>query len=96
MQIAFPRSGAKAEEEAYSTLMSAVRVAVEWNDKDLKQLWSLNDFSGALKVRQSPIGLLYIPSALVLNFKTCLEAGGEVQAHFKCPPPTLEDYLNDE
>ena len=51
MQIAFPRAGATAEEEAYNTRMSAVRVAVEWNYKDLKQLWSLSDFSRGLKVR---------------------------------------------
>ena len=87
MQIAFPRTGATAEEEAYNARMSALGVAVEWNYKDLKHMWSLNDFSQALKVRQSPIGLLYIASALLLKFKTCLEAGGQVQAHFKCPPP---------
>ena len=52
MQVAFPWTGAIVEEEFYNTSMSAsaVRVSVEWNYKDLKQLRSLNDFARALKV----------------------------------------------
>ena len=87
LQVAFPRAGASLERQILNTRMSGVRIAVEWNYKDLKQLWSLNDFPRALKVRQGPIGLIYTASALLINFKTCLEGGGQVQAYFKCPPP---------
>ena len=96
MQVAFPRIWATVEQEIYNTRMSAVRVSVEWSYKDLKQLWSQNDYTRALKVRQAPIGLIYKASALLLNFKTCLEAGGQVQSFFKCAPPTLTQYLNAE
>ena len=73
-----------------------MRVSVEWSYKDLKQLWSLNDYARALKVLQAPIGLIYKASALLLNFKTCLEAGGQVQSFFKCASPTLTQYLGAE
>ena len=93
MQIAFPGTSATAEEEAYNSRMSAVRVAVEWNYKDLKQMWSLNDFSRALKVRQSPIGLLYISSALLHNVKTCLEAGVKFRRNPSAHPPLSQSTL---
>ena len=92
---AFPRAGATVEEELYNRSMSAVRVSDEWNYKNLKQLWSLNGFARALKVRQVLIGLLYKKSAFIIYFKISLEAGGQVQAHFKCPP-TLSHYGNAE
>ena len=50
---AFPSIGATEAHELYNTLMSAIRVSVEWNYKDLKQLWSFTDFPRALKVRQA-------------------------------------------
>ena len=96
LQVAYPRVGACVERQTFNTCMSAVRVAVEWNYKDLKQLWSFNDFPRGLKVRKSPLGLIYTASALLPNFKTCIEGGGQLQAYFNCPPPTFTEYLNAE
>lgn len=82
LQTAFERLGATPSQEAYNKSMSAVRVTVEWNYKDLKQQWSLNDYARSLSVRKAPIALLYQASALLLNFKTCLENGGQVGTFF--------------
>ena len=51
MQVSFPRIWETLEQEMYNTRMSAVRVSVEWSYKDLKQLWSPNDYARALKIR---------------------------------------------
>ena len=56
--------------------MIAARVAVEWNYKDRKQMRSFNDFPRALKVRQRTLGLIYTASAILIDFKTCIEGGG--------------------
>ena len=45
MQTSFNSVGASEAEAGYNKDMSSVRVTVEWNYKDLKQLWCRNDFS---------------------------------------------------
>eukprot|EP00171_Calliarthron_tuberculosum_P007558 IDg7558t1 len=77
LQTAFPRVGSTSAQEAYNTAMSMVREAVEWTYKDLKQIWTSQDFKRQLKVLQSPIALLYKSSALLWNFRTCLTRGGQ-------------------
>lgn len=96
LQTAFPRVGATEEQLEYDTGTSAVRVSVEWNYKDVKQMWTINDFSRALKVRKSPIALLYISSALLWNMKICIEQGGQLVSFYNIAPPTLRRYLNME
>ena len=96
LQVASPRVGVDAEQVDYNTRMSAVRVAVEWNYKALKQLWSFTYFPWALKVLQVPIGLIYTTSALLTKFKNCIEGDRQLQAYFKCPSPTLTEYLSAE
>ena len=58
LQVAYPRTGASWDRQKYNTAMSAVRVAVEWNYKDLKQMLSFNEIPRALKVRQRTLGLV--------------------------------------
>lgn len=66
----------------FNSNMSSVRVSVEWNYKEFKQNWASNDFPHMLKVRQSPISLLYISSALFMNVRTCLYKEGQVESCF--------------
>ena len=93
LQVGFDSVNATAEQQIFNTEMSRVREAVEWSYKDLKQMWTRNDFARSLKVRQAPISLLFIASTVLLNFKTCLENGGQVGAYFECSGPTLSRYL---
>ena len=76
--------------------MSPVREAVEWSYKDIKQMWSSQDFKRILKVGKAPIGLLYTAAALLCNFKVCLGHGGQAASYFNSRAPTLDSYLQEE
>lgn len=69
MQTAFDRATGTYAQAIYNTSMSRVWVAVEWNYKDMKEMWKRNDFPRLLQVRRFPVGMLYIASGLLLNFK---------------------------
>ena len=56
------------EKAAFNSQMSSVRVSVEHNYKDLKQLWTSQDFARRLMVQKAPIGLLYKAIGLLWNF----------------------------
>jgi len=94
LQTAFPRLTVTPVQAVYNKRMSAVREAVEWSYKDIKQMWSSQDFKRNLKVRKSPIALLYTSAALLFNFKVCLGHGGQVASYFNCAAPSLERYLS--
>lgn len=59
LQNAFSRVGATLEQTTYNERMSAVREEVEWKYKDIKQCFASEDFKNQLKVRQTPVALLY-------------------------------------
>ena len=92
LQTAYERIGASDEQEWYSKRMSAARVIVERSYKDLKQVWTRNDYSRLLQGR-SPFSFLYVGSAFFLNFNTSLENWGQVGHNFSCRAPSLEEYL---
>lgn len=96
MQIAFNPAFATPPQIVHNHAMNAARVAVEWSYKDVKQMWSSQDFKRMLKVRQAPVSLMYLGAALLWNIKVCMQHGGQVQQHFGCPPPTLDRYLRIE
>ena len=88
--ISFKTEFCTGHESMFNFIMSGLRVSVEWNYKDLKQLWCRNDFPRMLKVRQLPVGMLYKASALLMNMRTCLYRGGGVARYFSCPKPSLQ------
>lgn len=96
LQVAFSRAWASEQQIQFNTAMSSVRETVEWSYKDLKQMWSSQDYTRMLKVRKAPVALMYKGAALLWNFKVCLQHGGEVQSFFSCTPPTLQRYLQSE
>lgn len=73
--------------------MSSLRESVEHNYKDIKQQWVSQDFPRNLKVRQSPISLLYKASAVLWNFRVCAYKCGQVHLKFNVEPPTLNTYI---
>jgi len=72
--------------------MKVPRSAVEWGFQDVKQTCSALEFARKLKVRESPVGLLYRVAALVWNLR-CSVYGGATSTFFKCDHPTWEEYL---
>lgn len=93
LQVAFNTSFSNASHLNHNASMSSVRESVEWSYKDLKQMWTSQDYKRMLKVRKARVSLMYIGAALLWNFKVCLQHGGEVQSYFCCPPPSLSRYL---
>lgn len=94
LQTAYQSISASPQEMMYNAAMSAVREAVEWTYKDVKQLWSSQDFKREMKVRRSPLALLYKASALLWNFHVCICPGGQTSMYFDVAAPTLNEYLN--
>lgn len=81
MQVANYLVGATPEQVLYSYETSAVRESVEWSYKELKQMWKRSAFLMGFKERKTPVTLIYICSAVLLNFKTCLDNGGQVDSY---------------
>lgn len=77
---------------AFKRSMNTVRTAVEWSDGELKQQFTSQDFKRKLKVRNVPVTVTYVLSALLLNFKMVFERGGLGTHYFDCPPPELDEY----
>ena len=93
LQIAFPRNNATTVQRIYNTRISALREAVEWSYKDIKQIWSSQDYKRGLKVRKAPIALMYKAAALLNNFKTCIYRVGQVGMYFMTLPPSLDEFV---
>lgn len=96
MQVPFVFWTANEIQRAFRTTMSKVRIAVEWNYKDMTQMWTGNDYAGRLNIRESPIALLYIGAALLLNFRnfrTCLYFDGKAGSYVKCRLLSLREFV---
>lgn len=77
LQTAFPSTNASAAQLLYKKNRSSVREAAERSYKEVKQSRTSQDFRRKLKIREAPIALQYICSALLQKFKTCMGHGGE-------------------
>ena len=83
----FVTTGATVEEISPNREMSAVRKAVEWSYKEIKQLWTSQYCKRGLKFRKAPIELLYKAFLLLWNFHIFLYAGGQTDAQLDVSPP---------
>lgn len=93
MQRPFLTAFASLPELRFNADMSSLRVLVEHNYRDLKQFWCSQDFARNLKVRLSPVGLLYKSSAIMLNLRTCLYQGGQTFLRFGLAPPSISELI---
>ena len=92
LQAHFGGAHLTAQEKAYNTGMSRVRVSVEWVFGDVLNKFKFNDFKKNLKVGRSPIGKIYKISALLTNAHTSLYSS-ITENFFDLQPPTLEEYF---
>lgn len=77
----------------FNKSMSGVRVSVEWLFGDIVNKFKFMDFKKNLKVGLSPVGKMYIASAILQNAMTCLY-GNTTSTFFQIDPPTLHEYFN--
>ena len=79
--------------QAYNTLMSGVRVPVEWLFGDIINSHKFVDFKKNLKIGLSSVGKVYVICALFRNGLTCLYGNNTVD-FFNLDPPTLQEYFS--
>lgn len=77
----------------FNTVMSGVRVSIEWFFGILKRVWAHIDWHKKHQLELSPIADLINVAVLLTNCNTCVRGGNQISDFFRCPPPTIEDYL---
>jgi len=77
-----------------NSVMSTIRIAIEWGFGLLKSLYKFMTFYKGQKLQESPIEKHFVISTLLCNCHTCLYGDRHnEQSSFDIDPPTLEDYL---
>ena len=71
LQSGFRGANITREEELWNSKMSSVRQAVKWIFGDIVNFCKLLDFKKNFKIGLSPIGKIYIVSALLHNARSC-------------------------
>jgi nuclease HARBI1 len=92
MEIPYQGSNFSEEQKYLNKAMSASRITVEWIFKEVKQYWSAMDYKRKLRVKECPVGSLYIAAMLLTNFRNCVYPNPTAQ-NFSCRPLTLDEYL---
>ena len=92
LKIGFIESNITREEELWNSKMSSVRQAVEWIFGDIVNFFKFLDFKENLKIGLSPVGKMYIVSALLHNARSCFY-GTITSKYFECKPPIIEEYF---
>ena len=91
----FPNAAHGSHEAEFNSAMSSVRESVEWSFHIIKGLWSFLNWSIKQKVREAPIGKVWLVATLLTNCHTCLQpSGNQISMYFGCNPPSVEEYLN--
>ncbi|KAF0724850.1 hypothetical protein Ae201684P_020504 [Aphanomyces euteiches] len=92
----FPNAAPGSLQATFNSSMSAVRESVEWSFHIVKSLWSHVSFDKKMKVRNCPVGMLWLVATLLTNCHTCLKPhGNQVSLYFSLLPPTLDEYLSE-
>ena len=93
-QLQAPFRGAVLTDDMkrFNTAMSSVRVSVEWLFGDVVNQFKFVDFKKNLKVALSPVGKIYITSAVLNNALICMY-GNNTSTFFGIDPPTVHEYL---
>jgi len=94
MVCPFPNPRPGTRQALFNSRMSSVREAVEWGFGRLKTLWPFASSPSKIKVRQAPVGKIFLVAVLLTNVHCCLQPlGNQISMYFDLPPPTLDEYL---
>ena len=75
-----------------NSVMSELRICVEWGFARNVNLFAYCDYPKGLHLLSTPIGRVYVVAVLLRNANNALY-GGETSRYFDCLPPTLEEYF---
>jgi hypothetical protein len=73
--------------------MAAVRETIEWTYKDMKTIWKYCDYKHALKLRNQPLGKIFLVCMLLRNAHVTMN-GNQASEYFVCEPPTFEHWVH--
>ena len=95
LQKGFTGAVLGAEEAAFNREMSSLRESVEWGFKDIKQLFSTNDYSREMRPLKSPVGPMVVVSSALASIR-CSLYQSQTGRYFDCPASSLCEYLRFE
>lgn len=76
----------------FNTTWSQQRVFVEQGFGQITNTFRMHQFMPLQRVQVSRLSVWYLMSVVLTNCQVCLY-GSKAANHFKCPPPSLEEYL---
>jgi hypothetical protein len=89
----YQTSGMKPDQKKFNKALSRARVSVEWFFGEVVQYWAHVDFKKGMKIGKSPVGAKYIVASFLTNAMMCANQISKSSRYFRCPLPTLDDYL---
>lgn len=92
LQGPFRNAAMTREMEEYNQAMSSVRVTVEWLFGEIVKYFKFIDFKRQQNISLSPVGKIYVVSAILQNALTCLY-DNPVSTYFALNPPSLDEYF---
>lgn len=92
LQGPFRNAAMTREMEEYNQAMSSVRVTVEWLFGEIVKYFKFIDFKRQQNISLSPVGKIYVVSAILQNALTCLY-DNLVSTYFALNPPSLDEYF---
>ncbi len=86
------RNAQDPDQIAFNEAMSSARVSVEHFFGLVTQQFAFTSMKKQMKIGLQPVGLYYIVSTILTNFRTCLYRN-QISEAFGVDPPSIEDYL---
>lgn len=92
LQGPFRNAAMTREMAEYNQAMSSVRISVEWLFGEIVKYFKFVDFKRQQNISLSPVGKIYVVSAILQNALTCLY-DNPVSTYFALNPPSLDEYF---
>jgi len=89
-QIRFPND---EDEEAFNSLWSRCRTAVEWKYHVIKGAWKTVEFKAKNYVLKSRSDRHLGQALFLSNLRTCIRGRNMITDFFKTTPPSLQEYI---
>jgi nuclease HARBI1 len=80
-------------EARFNTIMSSVRIAVEWSYSMVTRSWSFLSFRDSMRIFKCPVAQYYINGVFLSNLRTSIY-GNQTAEYFGVTPMCLEEYLS--
>jgi hypothetical protein len=93
LQCPYKHANLTANEQAFNSSMSAVRISVEWIFGDISNYFKFLDFKKNMKLQLTAVGKYYLVATILRNALTCLYHN-QTYRFFYLDPPTLNDYFS--